>query len=181
MEWRERFLVKRLSFISFIFSLLFLCSCSITTANPERERQSQEVKILDENLDLKAEIADLEEEIDRLKRNYEITESAEEDVYLFLQAMRERNMEELKRRVAGNAQLDASGIIFNNGQSLTFEQDNHHKELVFVRLSEEEGDLEAGRLVYDVLPERDNTEHLRLEFVRQHDTWKISNFSKQHL
>lgn len=160
--------------------MLFLCSCSITTI-PERERQNQEVKILDENLDLKAEIADLEEEIERLKRNHEIMELAEEDVYLFLQAMRERNMEELKRRVAGNAQLEASGIIFNNGQFLTFDEGNHDKELIFVRLSEEEGDVEAGKLVYDVLPESDTTELLRLEFIQQHDTWKVSNFTKQHL
>lgn len=178
MEWRERTLAKRLSFISFIFSVLFLCSCSITTANSDRD---QEVKILDENLDLKAEIADLEEEIERLKRNYEITESAEEDVYLFLQAMRERNMEELKRRVAGNAQLDVSGIIFNNGKSLSFEEDNQDKEFVFVRLSDEEGDIETGKLVYDVLPKSDTTQNLRLEFIRQQDTWKVTNFSKQHL
>lgn len=171
---------KKLSFICFIFSVLFLCSCSITTST-ENERQDEEVKILDENLDLKAKVTDLEEEIERLKRNYKITEHAKEDVYLFLQAMRERNLEELKRRVAGNAQLDASGIVFNNGQSLPFEEDNHEQELVFVRLSEDEGDVEAGKLVYDVLPESDTTEQLKLELIRQHDTWKISNFTKQHL
>jgi len=173
-------LKKRLGYFSFICSLIFLCSCSISTTSPERERQNQELKILDENLDLKEQIAELEKDIERLKHNQEMTELAEEDVYRFLQAMKDRNTDELQQRVAENAQLDASGIIFNNGQSLKFEEQHANKPLLFVRLRKEDGDIEAGKLVYDVLPDTEDR-YLQLEVILQNDTWKVTGFSKQHL
>ncbi|MFJ7975446.1 hypothetical protein JNUCC23_12575 [Peribacillus sp. JNUCC 23] len=161
-------------------TIILLSSCSYFSVSSTEDAKLQEMKIIDENLQLKDKVAELEEYISMLEKNQQTAFGINEGIFRFMEAVETKDLVELKNRVAEDVSVESTGITFDNGKYLrySFSQSND-----YLKLKEHEINSEKAIFVYEVFSDDNKVKakHLSVEVVHQKNGWKINNVTEEIL
>ncbi|MBA9027650.1 MULTISPECIES: hypothetical protein [Bacillaceae] len=154
-------------------TIILLSSCSYFSVSSTEDANLQEMKIIDENLQLKDKIAELEENLSMLEKNQQTASSINENVFHFMKAIETKDLVELKKRVAEDVRIEPTGIIFDNGEYLKFD---FIRSKDYLKLKEHEINSDNGIFVYEFFSvgKNERAGQLSVEVVHQKNGWKIN-------
>ncbi|KMY50440.1 hypothetical protein [Peribacillus loiseleuriae] len=168
---------RSLILVGICSSIILLGSCSFFSVHNTDEDKFLEMAIIDENLQLKSKVAELEEQIIMLEKNQQTAFGINDDVFLFIKAIETKDLVELKNRVAVNVSIESTGITFDNGNSLRYGFSKSKDCIDYMKLKDHEINFDKGTFVYEVFSVGNKTEakHISVEVVQQENGWKINN------
>lgn len=158
-------------------AVFLLTSCDLLNREGYLEKD-QEVALMDENLELKSRISELENQMEGLKKMQATVSVIDEDVTRFFVALKSGNVDELKRRVTKEVEIEDSGIQFMNGSAIDYGNRIGNIDISYIRLIDHELNKEKGKLVYEFFSEDDTkTATVAVEVVHNPEGWKINHCS----
>ena len=156
-------------FIVLLISLVNLCACSERTES----KSITEAKIIDENLNLKDQIAELEVEL-ALKEQQELNEKeAENMVLVFFQQIFSGRIDEATTMVSNQIKIAGSSLTLKDGSEVTFSNDNSY----FMSFSDSEWDGAKSVCMSLVISERETRSSLKVYLIKEDGAWKIDNIT----
>ncbi|CAH0347167.1 hypothetical protein [Bacillus sp. CECT 9360] len=169
---------KTLFLVLLVVFLLASCDLIHTEGYLEKE---QEVALMDENLELEDRILELENRIEGLKKTQATVSLIDEDVTRFFLALKSGNVDELKRRVTKEVEIEDSGIQFMNGSAIDYGNRIGNIDISYIRLIDYELNKEKGKLVYEFFSSEDDTKTatVAVEVVHNPEGWKINHCNIQ--
>ena len=85
----------------------------------------QEEKLIDENLHLKNQIADLETEIQQLEKRYTKESELKNDILTFFYKLKEGKLDDAQSLVAENVEVTSAALKYNDGREIIMDLDDH--------------------------------------------------------
>lgn len=171
------FVSRSIMLVGICSTIILLSSCSFFSVSKTDDAKLREMTIIDENLQLKDRVAELEEYISMLEKNQQVAFGINEDVLLFMEAIESKNFVELKNKVAEDVSIESTGITFDNGNSLRYGPIQSKECIDYMKLKEHEINTDTGTFVYEVFSIGNKTEakQISIEVVQQENGWKIKN------
>ena len=159
---------------------LILSSCSLPSGHGLGDLEE---KVLDENLKLKEKVAELEERLAESEAEEQWAEEAGEDLYHFFAALNKMDTEEVKRRLAGKAEvIPGRGLRFENGCYVGSNGDRQSGIFNYFRVTEAKFGVNRGSLSYEFLTDgnKAQTERMVIEVILDNNIWKVESCSPSH-
>lgn len=159
---------------------LILSSCSLQGGQGFGDLEE---KILDENLELKKRVAELEERLAESEAKDIWAEEAGEDLYHFFAALKAMDTEEVNRRLAGKAEMiPGEGLKFENGCYFASNNDRQTGIFNYTRVTGAHFDMDRGSLIYEFLKEDGSTktERMIIKVILDNNIWKVESCSPPH-
>ncbi|RFU65369.1 hypothetical protein [Peribacillus glennii] len=160
-------------------AVFLLSSCDLIQTEKDYLKREQEIALLDENLNLKEKISDLEYQIAGLEKTQKTVSIIDEDVTQFFLAMENGNIPEVKKRVTDDVEFQQTGIHFVNGPSMQYGSGIASKEIGYIKLIDHELDSGKGKLTYEFYSsdEVKKPTIVDVDIIQKPEGWKISNFA----
>ncbi|MBD3109535.1 hypothetical protein IEO70_14395 [Bacillus sp. AGMB 02131] len=160
---------KTAFFIVLLISLANLCACSEQTES----KSITEAKIIDENLNLKDQIAELQVEL-ALKEQQEIDKKEAENIVLaFFQQIFSGRIDEVENMISNQIQIADSSLTLKDGSEVTFPNDNSY----FMSFSDSKWDGANSVCMSLAISKRETQSSLKVYLIKEDGVWKIDNIT----
>jgi hypothetical protein len=169
-------LAKSISLLIMCLAIFQLASCDVLDRGISLEDRERENAILDENLDLKEKVTNLEQRIAELQKTQETISIIDQDVNRFFLAVQTGNVDSLSHFVSNSVHVQKTGISFEKGGEIEFSRGLTNGKVSYVRLIGHELNENKGKLTYEFYSGSPDSkvEKVAVEVVQQPEGWKIN-------
>lgn len=136
----------------------------------------QDEKLIDENLHLKDQIADLEIEIQQLKKQYTKESEMKNDILTFFYNLKEGKLDDAQSLVAENVEVTSAALKYNDGRETIMELDDYSG----IRFKEIKWESEELVCVQIELLKQKGVDSLNVFMIMHEEMWKIRNIGSSY-
>ena len=158
-------------FIMMLASLL-LYACD----DRAKSASIQEEKLIDENLHLKNQIADLEIEMKQLEKRYTKESELKNNILTFFYNLKEGKLDDAQSLVAENVEVTPAALKYNDGREIIMELDDYSG----VRFKEIKWVSEELVCVQMELLKQEEVDPFNVYMMIDEQMWKIRNICSSY-
>lgn len=165
--------------IVLIYACFLLVSCS-TPISPSAQ-EDKELAMIEEKLSLKAKIFELEEQIRCMQEEEDIAYLVDGEIYRFLLAIQDQNINEVEKRVTEEAEVQSTHITFENGASLFYRNFNEENRIQYLRLRKYNLHENTGSFLYEFYQGNKESQMVlvSIDVVKEEKSWRIRHVTKE--